>query len=760
MYPPHSDDPHMNDGPANPPHPESGQNGDTNGGYLVPAGRANLPSAPMIWPEMTDTRPEILTARPDPLTLARSLRRHWLLAAILAFCSGSTAFVLAYLLIPLNYEVDALIEVKRSEESAHISNRGAKDPKAIDAFIQSQPYLVTSPMVLMAALRDPDVSQLSMLKNEPDKARWLKDNLIVGYLGDSEIMRIMMRDAHPQEMVSIVNAVKDAYLVEVASSGRDEKRRQLETLRNEFKSLEDKIKKNEEIYNRLKVELGSLVDEEANARERILLSQLLTLEGNLNRAKEQERDVKMRLISLQMAKAIAQDPRQQKMALDAILMEDPQIRDLAAQVRTLQQYLAEQQGIARRDTPAIQGIRNDISRAQKRLEDAKAALMPVLQEQYQFQNLMQIETEFKLAAVEAAALKKQIEELEQQIIEKNRELKTVRQYDSELATVARNLDGDRKTFEELKQQISGLEVDLNLGRRISKISDATMPDGISRRFWLVLVGFCGLCGAAVAVVGFGYHQFAQRRVESIDQVNRGLGLTVMGSLPDLSTANGKASKNERLHGVLAESIDGIRTMLLYGDRSKSNQIVMVTSASEQEGKSTVASQLAASLARAGKRTLLMDGDLRNPAVHAIFDLPLGAGFSELVRGDAELDEVIQNSPAENLWVVSAGHCTAQSIQCLAHESVDDVFARLRTRFDFIIVDSGPVLAFADSLLMGQFVDSAILSVRRDRSHMTKVYDAFERMTSVNIRVLGTVVNGEAIRPTRRKLQPQLAVAPV
>lgn len=241
-----------------------------------------------------------------------------------------------------------------------------------------------------------------------------------------------------------------------ASSDGDEKQ-SLEELQAEISLLEDKTKSNEELRNRIRAEIGSYQGEEANAKERVLLSQLLTLESNLNRAKEQQREVEIDLRKLHIAQQIAADPRQQEIALNSVLMEDPQIRDLAVQARTLQQYLAEQQRIAHRDTPAIQGIKNDLRRAEQQLEDAKQALVPVLREQYQFQNSQQLETESRLVTVEAAALKKQIEELEQQITAKKRELADDRRGKSELDAVNGDLEASRQRQDETVKQIRVLD---------------------------------------------------------------------------------------------------------------------------------------------------------------------------------------------------------------------------------------------------------------------------------------------------------------
>ena len=192
---------------------------------------------------------------------------------------------------------------------------------------------------------------------------------------------------------------------------------------------------------------------------------------------------------------------------------------------------------------------------------------------------------------------------------------------------------------------------------------------------------------------------------------------------------------------LTESIDSVRTQLMHDSTSKRRQVVLVTSATTQEGRTTVASQLAASLARAGRRTLLVDGDVRRPALHALFDVPLEDGLCEVLRAEVDVADVIRPTHAEGLWLLTAGYCDVDAIHALATEQMQPAFEKLRAEYDFIIIDGGPVLGMSDALIFGQYSDGAILSVRRDFSQMPKINEAASLLRSVGVRLIGSVVNG-------------------
>jgi len=252
-----------------------------------------------------------------------------------------------------------------------------------------------------------------------------------------------------------------------------------------------------------------------------------------------------------------------------------------------------------------------------------------------------------------------------------------------------------------------------------------------------ILGFCVGAGAVLAV------EFQARRLNTSGELSSRTGLRVLGTVPNLESLSRAKGINgaAALQGILAESVDSIRTMLLQQSKADAPRVIMVTSAGDREGKTTVASHLAASLARSGRRTLLVDGDLRSPTAHAMFGASLEPGICELLRGEVEFEAAIQPTPVDGLMLVAAGQCDYQAIAALAKNPLQDSLQKAREQFEFIIVDAAPVLTYADTFLMGAHIDAAILSVRRDVSQLHKVYEAREKMESVGIRVLGAVVNG-------------------
>jgi capsular exopolysaccharide synthesis family protein len=306
-------------------------------------------------------------------------------------------------------------------------------------------------------------------------------------------------------------------------------------------------------------------------------------------------------------------------------------------------------------------------------------------------------------------------------------------------------------------KLEGLDVEANAPPQIKKLQPAVPRRGINKMQHYSISALGGLAGFALTCVGIAYLEFRNRRLNGPDQVDEGLGIRVVGTLPSLSSRKA-LDPSHPIVAQLTESIDGVRTILMHDSTSKRRQVVLITSAATMEGRTTVASQLAASLARAGRRTLLIDGDLRRPALHALFDVPLEDGLCEVLRAEVDVADVIRPTHAEGLWLLTAGYCDIDAIHALATEQMQPVFDKLRSEYDFIIIDGAPVLGMSDALIFGQYSDGAILSVRRDHSQMPKINQAAELLRGVGVRIMGSVVNGVPAKADDRIVQMRL-IAP-
>jgi non-specific protein-tyrosine kinase len=167
--------------------------------------------------------------------------------------------------------------------------------------------------------------------------------------------------------------------------------------------------------------------------------------------------------------------------------------------------------------------------------------------------------------------------------------------------------------------------------------------------------------------------------------------------------------------------------------------VLITSATPNEGKTTTAANLAVAMAEAGDRVVLVDCDLRRPALHKWFDLPNERGLTSLVIGDASLAETITFID-DNLAVVTSGPPVENPTEMLGSEEFARVLRAIVAQADFTIVDTPPVLPVADALIAGQHVDGVIGVCRMGRVRRRSVRELFNRLDEAAIIAVGLVAN--------------------
>jgi Mrp family chromosome partitioning ATPase len=139
----------------------------------------------------------------------------------------------------------------------------------------------------------------------------------------------------------------------------------------------------------------------------------------------------------------------------------------------------------------------------------------------------------------------------------------------------------------------------------------------------------------------------------------------------------------------------------------------------------------------------VDFDLRRPSIHETFGIALDSGVCELLRGEFTVDEVLRPTEQKSLWLITAGRCDRFALEGLTKDLVDEVITNLRKQFEFVVIDSSPILPVVDALLIAQRADATILTALRDVSCAPQLQEAEERLRQVGANVVGSVVTTKA-----------------
>jgi capsular exopolysaccharide synthesis family protein len=697
-----------------------------------------------------------LSATPTLSGLVQALRRRWLLAVGVAAVAAVAAAGAVFVVMPPRYVAEARFKVSAHPDVA-VMGPNAADPTEFIYVKEYQKALVKSPLVLAAALNE-DVAgnrkarDLAIARaNGADASDWLERSLKADFKVAPEIMSVWLSGDDPAEVAELLNAVGRAYVKE-----NEEKEKVIRDQRlKQFR--ENLAKKETELFNfradRDNRRRGQQTpDRQTNAQKlqqaMLDLAQLKTALANL-RAKREEAQVEQSDLEGAIQRLTDRPIPEEK--VDEYLKNDPVagvlyklIADGEAEITFLRSTYTPEFA-----EPKVAQEQESIRGLAQKLAQVRRQRLPELEVRYREKVRLELTEK-----IEAAKRKVRVYESQEQAAQKdiatagdlvNRLAPASQSEPLDIAALNDKIDSAQKAIQTIQSTIHLLSVET--ARPLVTLQSRAVPPtdrDISRQTKLAGAGGFGMFG--LTLFGVALFEFRSRRISGADEVAQGLGMNVVGTVPAIPTQarqpiGAPAGADTLWQHQLHESVDAIRTLLLHASRSEALRVVMVTSANSAEGKTSLASQLAASLARAWRKVLLVDGDLRHPAAHDLFGVAPEPGFSEVLRGEVAAEDAIRATQMSRLWVLPAGNWDSHAIQALAQDNLRTLFEQLKQQYDFVIVDSCPVLPVADTLLLGQHVDGVIFSILRDVSRAPEVFAAHQKLTALGVRILGAVMLG-------------------
>ncbi len=717
------------------------------------------PAYPMAQPSYGGSAPprgpEILHGGFNHTWLANCLRRRWLMAILLGLLFGVLVAGLLMYLFPETNQVTAYLKVKSKSgnsvfEPEHLS------PQEIERQAMNHLALLRSQLVLDAALQDQKIAQLDAVRaHKGEELLWLVGNLRVSFPGDGEILEVRYEGKeNPDQMVKVVNAVVAAYKDKVLYQDRVLSTTTRDGLAKVFQTTQTRLKAQ---MQKLKETMSSrnIVDPAFEVPR--LRSEVTRLENLIS---EENKNLVNIEIFKQLALQNARSPGAIAQAVAASVEKDPMIASYQSDMFTIQKAIQVRQAASRnRNDSQLKQLIAQLEQTQAAMRQYKAQAEKSAREQIANmpnEALRAAIVEHKIRFDSAMA---NLEGYKSDLEVANNSLDALGVRDPEIEMLENDILSEQEISRNLQQKIGEWNVERQTregeerdGREsefekvvvIQKASALPKTNRIER--WSI-AGIGGLAALALTCYGVALMEFRHRRLNGPSDVDEGLGIRVLGVLPPTSLK--QLAGNSLVATQVAEAIDNVRATLMHDSTAGPRQVIMVTSSSTMEGNTVVASSLALSLSRAGRRTLLVDGDLRAPAIHKLFGMALEDGFSEVLRTEIDLADAVKPTNNEGLYLLTAGVCSADAIHALATDQPHAIFEKLRDQFDFIVVDAPPVLGISDSLSLGQYIDGAILTVLRDHSEIRKVHKSVELLRSMGIRLIGSVVNGVPVKVDRR-----------
>lgn len=705
----------------------------------VPAPAAPSPFSYTNQPNMPGPT---VSGTPTPSGLWNAFRRRWVLCTFVGALVAAIVAVGAWLMMPAGkHQARALVQVQ--PQQIQLVNKDSTHARSM----QQHQYQLRGRDLFTRVLADPAVSSLDMVKASDDPVQMIEDSIKVT-VATPEILEVTLTGNHLDDMKVFLDYLVKRHVAEANASDNKETQDQMSSLEKLRTTVEQEIGLMEKAIEMASRNNGVTGAESAASPLQLLhirhgeTERLLVTTARALDLMEAERKV----LKKQLEEIDPKAPLDKDRALiDLKVANDPRV---AAARDTWKKFHDFYQDELKKSNPENAYIKELAEKDAKLKQELTAAEKVATSEIEVWLRAKQVADKQE----RLAKLNTDIEVKQEERLSISKERDAVKRAIENTAGHGSNIEAMRKAIEPQREMLTKVQTQLmqvRLQGDKSRVSPRGEVETIrnnnqNKKIALSSVGGIGSFVAVVLLISF--LEWRTRRVDGVDQVVTELGMRVIGTVPvfpnraSIQAAVEAGGANWRF--VLNESINSTRTMLLHTAKSQSMQVVMVTSATQGEGKTSLSSQLATSMATAGMRTLIVDCDLRNPCIMKLFELPLTPGVSEILRQEVDVSDAVQATAVPNLWVIPAGQCSNATIAALAQgHPLETLFNRLRGQFDFVIVDSCPVLPVADALLIAQHVDGVVFSIMQDISQLPKVMTASEKLTQLNIPLVGAVVNG-------------------
>ncbi len=382
------------------------------------------------------------------------------------------------------------------------------------------------------------------------------------------------------------------------------------------------------------------------------------------------------------------------------VLKSPLIQKLREQEASLQRRAAELSGEYGKRHPKMINIRAEIKDIGRKIKQEVSKII----------NGMRNEVE--IARTRESTLVRTLNKLEADVAKANRAEVELRSLERE-ANASRNL---LETFLARYKETSAQE-DTSAQRadaRMISMADVPVDPSFPKKGIVLVLAFAGSLGFGVLLAFL--MEMLDRGFRSCAQIEQFTDVPVFGVVPLLNrkVANRQAAADYILHNTTSPFSEAIRTLhtsLLLSHIDEPPKRVLITSSQADEGKTTISISLARMQAMAGRRVLIIDADLRCPTIAKSLEMPEEPGLAELLLGEAEYDDVITEDTASGVFVITAGKPTPNPPSLLASDKFSQVLNKLEESFDFLVIDSPPVLAVSDSRILTTKVDATVLVVR-------------------------------------------------
>jgi succinoglycan biosynthesis transport protein ExoP len=542
----------------------------------------------------------------------------------------------------------------------------------------------------------------------------------------TRIVVVSYSDPDPRLATDIVNTLVQTFIEANVRTRYESATQTSEWLSKELSDLKVKVEASEEKLVRYQKEHGILgIDDKQN----IVTAKLDELNKELTAAQadriHQESNYKFAM-SADPAVSANTDPLERDPLLDKLVEKENDLNTQYAQMTT-------QFGSG---YPKVAELNNQLKQLRAEIADEQTRIQHRLRGEY----------------MAAAQREKMLSTaLEQQKQEANKLNESAIEY----SVLKRDADSNHQLYDNLLQKLKQAGIAAGLRSSNIRVVDvAQVPDLPSSPHLSRILAFGLLLGLGGGVALALVVENLDTTISNVDEARAICTLPALGMIPlQGSVANGDLKNGlsdppiyslvtyAQPRSPAAESFRALRTSILHSSFGTPPRVILVTSSLPREGKSTISANSAIVMAQRGSRVLLVDGDLREPAIANMFGITPRGGLSNIIDGSHSFENVMVPLPhVPNLHILAAGRTTSQPAELLGSTRMKEYISRWRSEFDYVIIDTPPCLSFTDAVLLSRDADGVILVARWGQTTKAALRAASELLVQVNARMIGLVLN--------------------
>lgn len=537
-------------------------------------------------------------------------------------------------------------------------------------------------------------------------------NVEVGKQGT--IMLIHYQSDNPNVAAVMSNAVANAYIEHNLEIRVKPFRDAVEWLSSRMVELRGRVETSEKALQRYKEGQGIV---SFDSKENVITQKLGELVTQMVGMQAQRAEAEVRYNQI---KSVIDNP--ELLATVPAIMNNLVIQGLRNQELDLRTKISEMSEKYGQKHPQMIKSKNELESVRK----------SVIAEARKMLNAAKID--YEIARNRETALNRELED-------QKREVLSLSQKAIDFNVLAGESESNKQFYELLLKKLQ--EASLSSGINISNAqvidpavvpSEPLKPKKLINLLFAVVFGFFGGLMAAIFV------EYMDDSIKNAEDVDKLLGLPFLGLVPASKTEGPIYMKPDAKTSV-SESFRSIRTGILLSTPDAPPKVILVTSATPSEGKTTTAANLAVAMSQMGEKVLLIDLDMRRHNVHELFQLDNAVGISDMIVGRGDLVSVVKQVPdMPGLDVITGGTLAPNPGELLASNRLGAIIAGLRGKYDRIIVDSPPLVVFSDPLILSRLADTTIMVVWGGVTGKDVIMKASQSLANINAKILGVVLN--------------------